>query len=463
MSEDTYSPRRLQDLLSRAHEELDTELKGWLNLSLEKDKANLAQALLALANHGGGFVLIGFAKKNGSWEPVEPRPSNLDSYSQDSINDIVHRYAEPPFHCTVHHVSHPQSGKLFPVVVVPGHHKVPIRAKRHGPNEEHVHQNAYYIRRPGPRSEPPQSGQEWDELINRCVMAARDDLLERIRGILQGGPSVAQNKEESETRAFQDWIDRSLERFDSLVAEKLRDEKPSRYSKGVWYVAYTIRDIHPSIDRTKLLDVLREVRGHETGWPPWWIPSRKEIAPYPYDEVIECWLVDLHSSSIFGPARSDVFRDSGHSDFWRASPKGMMFLLRGYEEDSDPHSEPGTMVDVILPIWRVGECLLHAERLAKVIGKSVTTPVTILITWKGVSGRTLVSWATPRRILFDHRGPSRQDSVTSEITVATNLISETLPEIVETLTKPLYETFDFFNVPPTVVREELLKMRSMKL
>jgi len=463
MSEESYSPRRLQDLLSRAHEELDTELKGWLNLSLEKDKANLAQAMLALANHGGGFVLIGFAKKNGSWEPLEPRPSDLDSYSQDCINDIVYRYAEPPFHCTVHHVPHPQNGKLFPIVMVPGPHRVPIRAKRDGPSGEHVHQNAYYIRRPGPKSEPPQSGREWDELINRCVMAARDDLLERIREILQGGPPVAQEREEDKTRTFEEWIDQSMNRFNSLVAEKLQDEKPSRYSKGIWYVAYAIREISSLIDRRRLLDVLREVRGHETGWPPWWIPSRKEIEPYPYDGVIECWLRELHSPSIFGPTRSDVFRYSGHSDFWRASPKGMMFLLRGYEEDSDPRAEPGTMVDVTLPIWRVGECLLHAERLSKAIGKSATTPITIHITWKGLSGRALVSWATPRRIFFDPRGPSRQDSVTSEITVATGLISETLPEIVETLTKPLYETFDFFSVPSTMVREELLKMRSMKL
>lgn len=462
MSEDTHSPRRLQDLLSRAHEELDTELKGWLNLSLEEHKANLAQAMLALANHGGGFVLIGFTKKNGSWEPLEPRPSDLDSYSQDCINDIVQRYAEPPFHCTVHHVAHPQNGKLFPIVIVPGHHRVPIRAKRHGPNEEHIHQNAYYIRRPGPKSESPQSGREWDELISRCVMAARDDLLERIREILQGGHPAAQNKEEDENRALHEWIDRSIDRFDSLVAENLQDEKPSRYSRGIWYVAYSIRGISSSMALSEFLNVLRKTRGHETGWPPWWVPSREEIAPYPYNGVVECWLRELRSPSIFEPTRSDVFQYSGHSDFWRASPKGMMFLLRGYEEDSDPHVEPGTMVDVTLPIWRIGECLLHAERLAKAIGSNVATSVTIRITWKGLSGRTLISWATPRRIFFDPRGPSRQDSVTSEITVATDLISETLPEIVKTLTKPLYETFDFFDVPSTMVREELLKMRGIK-
>lgn len=43
----------------------------------------------------------------------------------------------------------------------------------------------------------------------------------------------------------------------------------------------------------------------------------------------------------------------------------MMFLLRGYQEDSNPNSiEPETIFDLTLPVWRVGECLLNAERLA---------------------------------------------------------------------------------------------------
>ena len=46
--------RRLQDLLAYPREDLGTELKNWLDLALEENKANLAQAILALANHGGG-------------------------------------------------------------------------------------------------------------------------------------------------------------------------------------------------------------------------------------------------------------------------------------------------------------------------------------------------------------------------------------------------------------------------
>ena len=173
--------RRLQDLLAYPRESLDTELKSWLDLSKESDKANLAQAMIAIANHGGGYIIIGFAENGGNWIPSEPRPANLDIYNQDIVNGIVQAYAEPPFHCSVYLQPHPQSGLTYLIIIVPGESKAPIRAKKDGPT--HVRQYAYYIRRPGPRSEPPQSAQEWDELIGRCVRASRQDLLKDIRSI----------------------------------------------------------------------------------------------------------------------------------------------------------------------------------------------------------------------------------------------------------------------------------------
>jgi hypothetical protein len=486
MSGQSDSLRRLQALLSRAHEELDTELKGWLDFSTEEHKANLAQAILALANHGGGFVLIGFTKKNGSWVPEAQHPSDLEGYSQDCVNDIVQRYADPSFHCTVNHVLHPENGLLYPIVMVPGPHKVPIRAKRDGPNGQHVHQNLYYIRRPGPKSEPPQTGLEWGELIDRCIMAAREDLLERIREILQGvltvpaisgkedetkvfndlirellqgGLSVtATSGKEDETKILNDWIDRSTSRFNELVKEKLRDEKPSRYSKGTWCVAYVIKGIKPFTSLAEFREVLNNVRGHESGWPPWWVPNRPEIASYSYNGLVECWLKDLRGD-IFGNDRTDNFRFTGHSDFWQASPKGMMFLLRGYQEDSARDIEPGTIVDLILPIWRIGECLLHAERLAKAMKANEAPTIAFRCMWTGLANRTLVSWANPRRPFFGPRGPSKQDSVTSERIIPSDQISETLPELVKALTRPLYEAFDFYDVAANVVREELLNMR----
>jgi hypothetical protein len=57
------SPARLADLLIDPREDLDLEIKNWLDLrSDENARATLAKALLALANHGGGFLVLGLAE-----------------------------------------------------------------------------------------------------------------------------------------------------------------------------------------------------------------------------------------------------------------------------------------------------------------------------------------------------------------------------------------------------------------
>ena len=445
--------RRLQDLLSDPREDLDRELKPWLKLSDPEDRANIGQAILALANHGGGYVLLGFQEQGGRWMPADGRPSRLDTYSQDRVNGIVLHFADPPFHCEVHHVPHPETGDLFPVIVVPGGHRVPIRARRSGPNNKHVRENSYYIRRPGPVSEPPQSAREWDELIGRCVRAAREELLEGIRLIIgeRTSPLASGAEPEEEARRKLDaWVKDCLERWSSRVGEKFGRIESSPYAKGVWYVAYTI--VHPLQTPTvrDFLEILRRVKGHETGWAPWWVPTREEIRPRPHKGLVECWIIDSH------------LNDPAHSDFWRGSPRGSMFLLRGYEEDSAPDRwDPGTALEVTLPVWRVGECLLHAERLALAVGVP-SSPVVFRAHWRGLSGRNLRALPTATRAFddFDVRGHRcTEDEAQSEIVIAADRIGVNLPEIVGELVGPLYEAFDFFALDPEIVRAELSHMR----
>lgn len=97
-------------------------------------------------------------------------------------------------------------------------------------------------------------------------------------------------------------------------------------ASSVWSVAYALDGAFPHPDLQEFLGVLDRVRGHETGWPPWWAPTRPEIAPYPYDGIIECWMRES--------------RFDGHSDFWRGSPAGKLFLLRSYRKTSRAVSGP---------------------------------------------------------------------------------------------------------------------------
>jgi hypothetical protein len=445
--------RRLQDLVAFPREDLSIELKPWLDLAASEGAANLGHALLALANHGGGYVLIGFAEAAGAWQPVDGRPDSLAGYGQDVVNGIVARYAEPRFHCDVHQVEHPESGDPFPVVVVPGGHRVPIRAKADDPDRRHIRVNTYYIRRPGPCSEAPQTAQEWDELISRCIRANREDLLESVRAVLET-PRGALPFEALEHRAgspLDEWIEDSRNRFETLLDEEYPDEEPrTRYQHGVYTFAYAIDGDFEPPELPALLQLLQRVQGHETGWPPWLVVGGDK-APRPYEGTAEAWFFKT------------TFADPAHSDYWRASPRGLLYQIQGYDDDGMAghvvgRFPPGEHLDFILPIWRLSPALLHAARLADALGDA-TARVEFRVTWEGLRGRYLSAWAQPGRYFPPDRRPAVQDRVESGVSVRADQISDTLPELLSQLLGPLYAVFDFFTMPPENIRAQVAELR----
>jgi transcriptional regulator with XRE-family HTH domain len=258
-------------------------------------------------------------------------------------------------------------------------------------------------------------------------------------------------QEESLAERLESWRGSCRDRFDTLVQEALAAEQPSRYVHGVWTFTYVIDGLPVAANLSELLELLDKVRGHETGWAPWWVPTRDGIKPYTKDGLIECWLAE--------PNAEDA-KDPGHSDFWLASPSGKLCLLRGYQEDGEDGEakrvSPGTVLDVRLPIWRVGECLLHARRLASTVEDDAD--VAVGVTWEGLKGRQLVSWARPRRLFFDTRTCKEENSVESLVTTKASEIRAMLPDLVRQLTAPLYEAFDFFSPHDGMIEAELERM-----
>lgn len=445
----TGTNRRLSDLLVEPREDLDVEVKGWLDLTGSGEhKATLAKALLALANHGGGYVLLGLTEIGTGIIPASDRPATLDAYSQDLVNGIVQSFAEPPFHCTVQHIAAPD-GSLHPVIRVPGGHRVPIRAKRTGPGNAIVQMHAVYIRRPGPKSEVPQSGQEWDDLLGRCLAARRDELLANIRDLLSG--AVAQPvAAPAEGARLDEWSARCLARWHALV-DALPADDPRRCPRGHHWFAYEIRGDFRRPSAPELLDTLSRSTVRHTGWPPWWVPTRPGIVPYGKDGVVECWL----------GRDEDRGTDAAHADFWRVSPDGLAFLLRGYEEDG-PDAEqrgftPGAAFDLTIPVWRVGEALLSAERFAANLGAEGAA-IAFRARYEGLSGRELSVLARDR-LLYDGR-ISHEEGVTLDTIVPAASISPNLVEVVHPLLEPLYALFGFYQLPLDLVRGELTKLRS---
>lgn len=435
----------LQALVDDPREALNIEVKRWLDLTSKDEQATLAKAVIALANHGGGYLVLGFNElADGSFECHLPRPTTLEAYSQDLIARLVATYADPAFQVTVERATRESDGGVHPIVHVPGGHRAPIMAKKGSPDQKTLIAHRIYTRRPTPESAEPANAVEWRDLLDRCIRAGRDDLLDAIRGVLDDRNAVASAPTPSVLDELKAFAESGLERWRSLALPATHGEPtdpPGRYT-----VTYQIAGDLPKRTPAELMDLLLTVPGF-TGWRPWWVPTRDGIRPYQYDDLLECYL---------GQGKQRI-SDPAHADFWRASPTGRLFLLRGFDEDSHRDTvAPGTAFDITLPVWRMGECLSHAAHVAqRLAGES--RPVTFYLTWKGLAGRELVVLQSSRWL--DEGHVAKQDYYSTSLTVPSDQIADRLPELVHEVLSPVYGLFDLFQLPKSLVDEELMRMR----
>lgn len=249
--------------------------------------------------------------------------------------------------------------------------------------------------------------------------------------------------------ALDDFRKAADRRWDELVAT-LPPDAPARLESGHYTFDYQIAGAAASSWR-KLQDALRKADRKYTGWPPFWLPTRQAIAAYPFDDGVECWLGK--------PDAERAVDDAAHADFWRASLDARLYLRRGYQEDSTDVLPPATIFDLTLPIWRAGETLLHAHHLGEALEAAPDAQIEFRARYTGLAGRELKSWANPHRsMLDDHR--CRTGYAESAVQSRVADVAENLPALVHRLLAPVYELFDFFELHPAIVSEELDRLRS---
>lgn len=402
-----------------------------------------------MANHGGGTILLGLSERtDGTFEVAEPRPATLEAYSQDSIARIVSSYAEPPFQVQVIHAERRESNSIHPVVIVPGGHRVPIQAKKGSPDQKTLVVGHVYIRRPTPESAEPATAMEWRDLLDRCVRAGKDDLLDAMRSILDGRSSALETTPETALQSLIRFRDDGLVRW----RKSQTDTDPAAPQPlGYYCASYSILGDFTPPGFNELRGFIDRATVRHSGWSPFWVPTRNEISPYVRDEAIECNLDE---------GGREYLTDPAHQDFWRVSPEGKAMLVRGFDEDSHPGKlVPGKKFDVTLPVWRIGETLLQAEALAKILCDGPASLV-FNVRWVGLQGRELTNVENRRYIRSAQI--AKEDTFERSVTLDVSTISDQLPEILYEFLRPLYSLFSFNELSKALVDEETTRLRSSR-
>src|SRR5437867_6878204 len=124
--------KRFTDLIDARRERRNVEYKEadardpyvWTNADV---RAKVARTAMAMANIGGGTIVIGMREVGVTWEPVGVSDAVAASFHQDRVQQDVNRFADPPVSLTVTHLEH--DGKRFIVIEVAGFDELPVVCK----------------------------------------------------------------------------------------------------------------------------------------------------------------------------------------------------------------------------------------------------------------------------------------------------------------------------------------------
>ena len=441
------SVEELRPLVELPVERLEVEYKDWLDLRTEHGRATIAKHAIALANHGGGHIVLGFSEQADELASHH-RPEEIPAITQDRVNGAIRRYCDPAFQCEMNIVNRSDTSVGHPVITVPGTISTPVMSKRD--HSGVIRQHGCYIRKQGPRSEVPQTHSDWRSLLDRCVRATRADLLDSIRSIVVGQVEAPELGIDVQERLL-DFCTDARNRWAEL-ASNLPVQSPSRFPLGYQEIGVSLVGAAP-IDRFNEVQRRLELARGATAFSPWPLflePRGTASREYIYGDSVEAW--------IGRPTAGRLFDEPSHSDFWRVSSDGNLYSIRGHFEDGIPQNAvPGKAFDIGATIRQVGEALVFARAWAETFDG--VEQMTIRCRFTGLEGRTLLSLGRTTAFHMVFQRVCHTDVVELQGQMTLQQVDDNMAEVCHTFLRPLYERFDFYELQLEAVQRVLHEMR----
>lgn len=459
---------QIQELVEHPSEGLSVEIKSWIDPDEPNGKAKIVRAALALRNHDGGFLVIGF--DDNSLQPAtEGIPDDIRAtFHIDKIQGLISKFASEPFEVGV---EFPEiDGQPYPVIVVPSGVRTPVAAKselRDGENSL-IRPDDIFVRSLRANNTPSTakaSWKDWPSIVEVCFENREADIGRFLRRHLAGfrrgdlGNLAAAIREAAEPEVssrdrLKEYLHESEDRFFKLMTER-EVELPSH---GTWEVGFVIAgEVPPHNANREFRNLLVSSNPRYTGWPVWLDSGdfRDESAsPFVYEDTWEALIVDVGSGW------------ADHVDYMRMDPQGKFYLRRALQDDisgSRAAPTPMTQLDFGLAIIRPTEAIAVGLAFARVMGcDPESTTLSFAFRWKGLRNRRLSSWASPTRDIAGYKN-DHQDEVTSWVDVPLEAPLSALSEYVAQVVQPLFRAFEGFEIGTGVIEDLSRRVIERKL
>ncbi|WP_244849875.1 helix-turn-helix domain-containing protein [Caballeronia sp. SL2Y3] len=457
------SRERIEQLVRRPGESLVVEIKTWISPQEPAGLAKIVKGAIALRNRGGGYLLVGFNDKTQQQDRDGVPPDVRASFHVDIIQGLVAKYASEPFEIAVEFVEH--EGLVHPVLVIPAGVRTPvaIRADLKDGDTFLLRTDDVYFRTLNSSnvvSTARIKWKDWRDLLDVCFDNREADIGRFLRRHLAGvdpatlamavtGNATAQR---SIAERLESLMTEGLGRFRSIVKERNLTLPPH----GSWEVGLIIDgEFRAQRDLQAFANLLSVSNPDYTGWPVW-LSSRQfsdpESRPYVLDGGWEAMIVQIDPSFF------------SHVDFMRKDPRGRFYSYRALEDDISSNQnapKPMRVLDAILPVLRTGEAIAVGLAFAKALQAEEHAKLEFMFRWNGLKDRVLTSWSD--RMRYVTQRTTKQNCVTSLVTVPLDAPPSALGEYVKTAIQPLYEIFEGDTFPGSVVDELIQKLLGRRM
>ena len=299
----------LEQLITSNHESKDLDYKGPMNWGQmeKKDKCELVKDVLAFANSGGGFIVIGVSEDSTGFILKGLSEDEISSFETTEFNQFIQKYAEPPINCKFHKTV--LKGKSYLVIQIPGFSDTPHICKQE--LLPTLNKSYIYVRTDNNNSAPLNSSSDFRLLIERAVRQKQDELLESFKSILTGANQTPFN-DDSELK-FIDELNEARKNADQIFFYQ------SPLGDILTTAAYRESGSFPNNFNPTLLDLstirrlCRNASENFRGWPYLFYGKRDENAP---------------SAQTYGLSMGHKFLDFGEnrrSDYWQVNFSSLLY------------------------------------------------------------------------------------------------------------------------------------------
>jgi len=377
----------------------------------------------------GGRIIFGV--QDSDFALIGMSEQDFTSFDQTKINDLIHKYAEPPFSCQVHKlvVDH----KRVVVIDVAEFPDVPVLCKRDANSSKDsskllLREGQLYIRTDKGSSEAVASAQDMREVLGRALSKTGDALLANIERLLKGKPPAVRDHPTEEYR-------QEIEEAEGYIAKVIGEELKKHGSWNICIYPHTYDPRRISEHRV-IKDLISRAEVDLRGWN------------FPH--------TDAHGNATNFLKGTQSYTIWNHFvEAYRAYQSGLFIWSGVFSEDKDGREVAGNPVlSFVSVIWFFTELILFVRRYYGEVAPNDELRIEAKL--NGTEGRMIVP---PNSSIF-LRGDyiSHEDTIVLKEDVHVVNVRASFKEIANVLARRVFAVFNWDEITERVVDDWQTKL-----